>query len=441
MLKQEENFELENEDISLNLNEKNKLIEKLNKFSCIITIKDNIHYSGFFCRLSFPDEYFFLDVLIINSSQINLYGIKDNNNKVTLIMNDRNEKVFIEIDDSRIIYTSKGFNLSIIEIIEKKDNIKTFLEIDNNLNEEIKDIRNLNKLNKKYANEEIYILKFSEDNNIDISFGIFHVIENNYLYYYYNGKESFICSTIFILNKNFKIIGIQSDGSNSFSIYKGLLIKYFINDFYKDFTLYKVKDKKNEMTIIYNIDKNNPKINIFGEDFVKNNKDKCKMIIEGHKREIDTTLDTSKYLKDKDILSIKLIEYKTIHNMICLFADCSSLISLPDIDEWDMTNVKILRSIFFKCSSLTTLPDISKWNAKNVINMRGIFNGCTSLSSLPDISKWNVNNVNNICCLFCDCISLSSLPDISKWNVENVKKMNSLFYGCTSLKELPDISK
>ena len=139
------------------------------------------------------------------------------------------------------------------------------------------------------------------------------------------------------------------------------------------------------MTIIYNIDKNNPKINIFGEDFVKNNKDKCKMIIEGHESEIDITLDTSKYIKDKDILSIKLIEYKTIHNMESLFANCTSLISLPDIDEWDMTNVKILRSIFFNCSSLTNLPDISKWNTKNIITMSGIFKGCTSLSSLPDI--------------------------------------------------------
>ena len=77
------------------------------------------------------------------------------------------------------------------------------------------------------------------------------------------------------------------------------------------------------MTIIYNIDNNNSKINIFGEDFVKNNKDKCKMIIEGHEREIDITLDTNQYVKNKDILSIKLIEYKTIHNMACLFADCT----------------------------------------------------------------------------------------------------------------------
>ena len=204
MLKQEGKNDSENADKFLNLNEKEKLIEKLNKFSCIITIKDNMHYSGIFFKLPFPDKFFFLNVLIINSSYINLLDIKNNNNTILLTINGC-EKKYIEIDDSRIIYTSKEFNLTLIEINGSKDNIKNFLEVDNKLNEEIKDIKNLNNLNKKYANEEIYILNYSEDNNIDISFGFFREIQNNHLYYYSDGKESFFCSTIFILNKNFKV--------------------------------------------------------------------------------------------------------------------------------------------------------------------------------------------------------------------------------------------
>ena len=139
MLKQEEKNEAKKEDKSLNLNEKDKLLEKLNKFSCIITIKDNMHYSGIFCKLPFPDEYFYLNVLIINSSLINLLDIKNNNNRFLLIINGC-EKKYIEIDDSRIIYASKEFNLTLIEIIERKDNIKNFLEVDIKLNKEIKDI-------------------------------------------------------------------------------------------------------------------------------------------------------------------------------------------------------------------------------------------------------------------------------------------------------------
>ena len=45
--------------------------------------------------------------------------------------------------------------------------------------------------------------------------------------------------------------------------------------------------------------------------------------------------------------------------------------------------------MFEKCHSLISLPDISKWNISNIIDMRRIFENCNSLISLPDISKWN----------------------------------------------------
>ena len=44
-----------------------------------------------------------------------------------------------------------------------------------------------------------------------------------------------------------------------------------------------------------------------------------------------------------------------------------------------------------------------------------MFNACSSLSSLPDISNWNTSNVNKMLFMFNECSKLSSLPDISKW--------------------------
>ena len=41
-----------------------------------------------------------------------------------------------------------------------------------------------------------------------------------------------------------------------------------------------------------------------------------------------------------------------------------------------------------------------------------IFANCLSLLELPDISKWNTNNVNNMSYIFCNCKSLKELPDI-----------------------------
>ena len=198
------------------------------------------------------------------------------------------------------------------------------------------------------------------------------------------------------------------------------------------------KDKLNEMTIIYDI-KDKDGIYIFGTDFVKANKNNCYILIDGKKNELCDYLDLNKEQQEKDILEIKLIENKPITNMSYMFS--SSLISLPDISEWDTRYVTDMSFMFGSCNSLKSLPDISKWNTKNVKDMNSMFNYCTSLKSLPDISKWNIKNVTNISSMFYGCNTLKSLPDISKWDTKNITDMSYLFSECSSLKSFPDISK
>ena len=48
-----------------------------------------------------------------------------------------------------------------------------------------------------------------------------------------------------------------------------------------------------------------------------------------------------------------------------MFFQCESLISLPDISKWNISNVKTMGSMFVKCKSLKSLPDISKWDTSN----------------------------------------------------------------------------
>ena len=52
-----------------------------------------------------------------------------------------------------------------------------------------------------------------------------------------------------------------------------------------------------------------------------------------------------------------------------------------------------MTGIFAECSSLVILPDISKWDTKKVLHMKFLFDNCSKLISLPDISKWNIENV------------------------------------------------
>jgi len=202
-----------------------------------------------------------------------------------------------------------------------------------------------------------------------------------------------------------------------------------------------LNEYNNEINITYNIENEN-RIRIFGEEFVQNNKDKCKIIFENDELELNEYF----YIKDHNNnilnkLKIKLKYINNITNMSHIFDGCRSLSSLSDISKWNTNNVTNMSSLFYDCSSLSSLRGISKWNTNNVTDMSYMLFGCKSLSSLPDISKWNTNNVTDMSSMFDGCKSLSSLPDISKWNTNNITNMSSMFSGCTSLSSLPDISK
>ena len=130
-----------------------------------------------------------------------------------------------------------------------------------------------------------------------------------------------------------------------------------------------------------------------------------------------------------------------VHSMSEIFRECNSLITLPDISKWDISNLINASNMFYGCNSLLTLPDISKWNTININDMYGMFFVCYSLISLPDISKWNTINVNDMQLMFAGCFSLTIIPDISIWDTSNVRNMHGMFRECNSLISLPDISK
>ena len=425
--------------IPITLNQTENIVNQLKKSIC--KINKSI---GIFTKIKYNDEI--ITLLITNEKVIN-------NNKIKLKLYNNDIKC-IKLDDKRIKY--KYNNIEIIEIKEDIDKIYEYIEIDDNINND-----------KLYNNKNIYIIE-NNNNDVIISYNIYN---NNLIY-------NNIFSLVLLIDNN-KLIGINNENEN-------ILLLYIINKFIDENNKIKeqnninknkekenkiIKDnnntKLNEMTIIYNINIKD-KIKLFGEDFVKNNKDKCYILIDIQKIELCDYYYLNNNQKNNNKLEIKLIETKSITNMSYMFYECTSLNSLPDISNWNTSNVTSMHSMFYQCisfnsfsdiskwdisnvtdmfcmfydcTSLNSLPDISKWNTSNVTKMNSLFSFCTSLKSLPDISKWNTTNVTHICGMFNHCTSLNSLPDISKWNTSNVTNMSYMFSGCTSLNSLPDISK
>ena len=102
------------------------------------------------------------------------------------------------------------------------------------------------------------------------------------------------------------------------------------------------KNEENEITIIYDYNKskdmevdNRERIKkelgetisrekLFGERLVKNNKNKCKMIINGKKEEISSYLMNYHVYLNKGKLEIKLIDIKNISDISYMFSGCLS---------------------------------------------------------------------------------------------------------------------
>ena len=137
-----------------------------------------------------------------------------------------------------------------------------------------------------------------------------------------------------------------------------------------------------EINIIYKAKEK--EIKLFDEDFVKNNKNNCRLIINGKEQDLKEKYTFGLFSTKKEVLEIKLK---------------------------GITNITNMRNMFNGCSSLSSLPDISKWNTSNVTNMSFMFNGCSSLSSLPDISRWNTSNVKDITSMFDGCKDSLNIPE------------------------------
>ena len=107
-----------------------KIIEQMKKNICKIKVGEQQGIC-FFCKIPFPDKNNLLPVLITNNHLINepLLYKKDGN----ISINIKEETEIEEINlNGRMKYTNEEYDITIIEI-KDQDNIKNYLELDDNI--------------------------------------------------------------------------------------------------------------------------------------------------------------------------------------------------------------------------------------------------------------------------------------------------------------------
>ena len=127
------------------------------------------------------------------------------------------------------------------------------------------------------------------------------------------------------------------------------------------------KSRKLELNIIYKFGYNNEndtnydkeiiyvggfyetisKKKLFGERFVKNNKNICTIIINGKEEELRSYIPNYKNYLKKGKLEIKLRGIENIKDSSYMFAGCLSLSSLQDISPNGIQKISIICHLFF----------------------------------------------------------------------------------------------
>ena len=146
-----------------------------------------------------------------------------------------------------------------------------------------------------------------------------------------------------------------------------------------------------------------------------------------------SVIDMSGMFNDAKLFNGNISNWNTgnVNNMSNMFFGAKSF--NQDIGNWNTGNVYSMSSMFWGAESFN--QDIGKWNTGNVTNMYGMFNEAHNFNR--DISNWNTGNVNEMSSMFNGAESFNQ--DIGKWDVSKVTDMNSMFLGATSFSQ--DIGK
>ena len=187
-------------------------------------------------------------------------------------------------------------------------------------------------------------------------------------------------------------------------------------------------------------------IRILGHDFVKNNKNKAKLIINNKKNRLKELVNKKEFTDDK--IKINMILSKDISNISNMFKNCVKLLECS-IDD-DILNINDEKRYkfeeFLNCNIGHNENIYEDYFEENYINFNfyndngNIYSNYSEItkreerdidnynSTLTDIKNniiiYQYNYYYNMSEMFYNCKALSSISDIFKKNTDNVKDIS-----------------
>jgi len=206
--------------------------------NCICKLNINgVNGTGFFCKIPFQNNE--TKIFLMTNYHVLDKNYYEANNKINLLINDEKEIKTIDLRIKRNTYFNQDNDITLIEINEN-DNIKNYLELDENL------FRHNN--NILYEHKSLYVLQYPQGRNASVSYGILTSLDKYEIKHICSTENGSSGSPILNLKSN-KVIGIHKEGSINFEFNKGTYLKYILIDFIQKNTN---KINENQYSIINN---------------------------------------------------------------------------------------------------------------------------------------------------------------------------------------------
>ena len=215
--------------------------EQMTKCICDINCLYEGHGTGFFCKIPFPTFNQLLSVLITNNHVLEEKDIAPGS-KINYTLNKKTISKRILIDKSRKTYTSKLYDITIIEI-KDEDDLKEdqFFYIDPKINNE--------NFDKEFSMKDVYII----GNIYYFTTGkIWNISLDSYLIKHKCSTQSGMSGSPIINLSNYKVIGVHK-GADPKEFNLGTFISKPIKEFNEKFSNLKDNVKEKINNIKFNI--------------------------------------------------------------------------------------------------------------------------------------------------------------------------------------------
>ena len=347
--------EIEDSPFKVSIDDNEKIINQSKQCTCLIKINNIIKGTAFFCKLINIYESKEMKVMITNNHVVGENEL--NQNVINFSYYDGHRLGKIELDKSRITFTNKNLDITIIELKEK-DNINNFLKFDNNF------IENKDQyLKSHYKNHPLYTL-FYTGNKSYVSYGIIKDIQEKQIFHSCSTMEGASGSPVFLLNSQ-NVIGIHIGSLKEDNTNICVSFKYILSEFLNYINANKNKNKIEKEIICYY----EPSPNKMNNNF--NNKNKINPLDISY---ISENNEKSNKLKDK------------LGNLG---------IEMEESDERSLGNISNRNILFNNTRNANNLNSYNKLNQNINHNNKGIIMG-HNLKKNYSPSNINLKLKNNL---------------------------------------------